>query len=70
VVEDTDTKLHFVIPAKINSKRVAERDADYLVEMGKSIALTCGHMIERRVVPLTRPAETELQNSEATGTEG
>jgi len=70
VVEDTDIKLHFVIPAKIDSARVANRDQDYLEEMGRSVALSCAHMIERRVVPLIRPVETGLDSPEATGTDG
>lgn len=70
VVEDTDTTLHFVIPAKIDSERVAKGDAEYLVDMGKSVALTCTYMIERRVLPLTRPEETATDFSKATGTDG
>jgi len=70
VVADTETKLHFVIPAKIDSARVADRDQDYLEEMGRSVALTCAHMIERRVVPLIRPIGTDVDSPEATGTDG
>lgn len=69
VVEDTDTKLHFVIPAKIDSARVAKGDTEYLVDMGKSVALNCTYMIERRVVPMTRPAKTEANVCKATGTD-
>lgn len=70
VVEDTDTKLHFVIPAKIDSERVARGDAVYLLDMGKSVALSCHYMVVRRVVPMTRPAEIEADVSKVTGTNG
>lgn len=70
VVEDTDTKLHFVIPAKIDSARVAAGDPDYLSDLAKSVALTCVYMAEPKVVPLKRPAESERNDSIATGTEG
>lgn len=70
VVEDTETKLHFVIPAKIKSERVAIMDQDYLHDMGKSVALSCAYMIERRVVPLTQPVKVSRSESRSTGTDG
>lgn len=70
VVEDTDTKLHFVIPAKIDSGRIAAGDTDYIADMAKSVALVCVYMVERRVVPLTKPAEPAQDDPKATGTDG
>lgn len=81
VAEDTDTKLHFVIPAKIDQNKAAAGDEDYLVDLGKSITLSCGTMIERKVVPLANrlPSQNgigDVGGSEkdsrrlATGTQG
>lgn len=70
VVEDTDTKLHFVVPAKIDSGRVANGDTDYLLDIGKSVVLSCIITPELRVVPLIRPFEGAGDKPSATGTDG
>lgn len=49
VLEDTSETLNFVLPAKIDSAR-AKTDPAYLVELGKSITLSCAHMTEKRVI--------------------
>lgn len=42
VSSDTDTNLNLVIPSKINEGRVNSGDQQYLVELGKSVVLSCG----------------------------
>lgn len=53
VSEDTDSKLHFVVPAMVDQTRVSS-DPAYVEELGKSVTLGCAYMIERRIVEFPR----------------
>ena len=72
VHEDTENRLNFVIPAKIDLVR-AHRDADYIADLGSSVTLTCGQRVEKQVIPFTAKSGTraaDLVQSRPTGTKG
>ena len=72
VHEDTDNRLNFVIPARIDVVR-AHSDSDYLAELGRSVTLTCGQRIEKPVLPFAMSQLTRSQDrslSRSAGTKG